>query len=104
MDLVLEVYEMTKGFPREETYGLVSQLRRAAISVPSNIAEGACNRSADQFRNFLAISIGSLNEIDTQLTLANRIGYVDGQTYSRIQALVDECLAITYGLRRSISR
>jgi four helix bundle protein len=104
MDLVTQIYETTRSFPKEETYGLVSQLRRAAISVPSNIAEGACDRSSDQFRNFLAISIGSLNEIDTQLELAHRIGYLDTHQYNQVQALVDECLAITYGLRRSISR
>jgi four helix bundle protein len=104
MELVTEIYTVTRLFPKEETYGLVSQLRRAAISVPSNIAEGACDRSSDQFRNFLAISIGSLNEMDTQLELAHRIGYLDDEKYNEVQALVDECLAITYGLRRSISR
>jgi four helix bundle protein len=52
MDLVVAIYELTKGFPKEETYGLSSQLRRAAISVPSNIAEGACDRSKEQFETF----------------------------------------------------
>jgi four helix bundle protein len=104
MDVVAEVYELTKQFPREETYGLTSQLRRAAVSVPSNIAEGACDRSTDQFRHFLAISIGSLNEIDTQLQLAKRLGYADAANWLRLEELVDECLAVTYGLRRSLSR
>ena len=102
MDLVVSIYETTKLFPKEETYGLVSQLRRASISVPSNIAEGACDRTEDQFRNFLAIAIGSLNEINTQLELAFRIGYIDEVAYDRLQSKVDECLAVTYGLRRSI--
>jgi four helix bundle protein len=65
MDLVEEVYELTKTFPREEIYGLTSQLRRAAISVPSNIAEGAAGRSRVQFKNYLSVSIGLLNELAT---------------------------------------
>src|SRR5688500_5091257 len=94
MDLVVSVYEMTKSFPKEETYGLVSQLRRAAISVPSNIAEGACVRSDEQFRNFLAIAIGSLNEINTQLEVALRVGYLNEDVHSEVQKQVDECLAL----------
>jgi len=103
MDLVVAIYEITKSFPKEETYGLVSQLRRAAISVPSNVAEGACDRSTEQFRNYLSIAIGSLNEINTQLELSHRIGYIDAQIYDQIQVLVDECLAVTYGLKRSLT-
>ncbi len=102
MDLVVSVYEITKTFPKEETYGLVSQLRRAAISVPSNIAEGACDRSNEQFRNFLAIAIGSLNEMNTQLELAFRVGYLNETHHIAIQKKVDECLALSYGLRRSL--
>lgn len=63
MDLVEEIYDLTKRFPREEVYGLTSQLRRAAISVPSNIAEGAAGRSPVQFKNYLSVAIGSLNEL-----------------------------------------
>ncbi|HEU4594951.1 MAG TPA: four helix bundle protein, partial [Pyrinomonadaceae bacterium] len=58
MELVVLIYDLTKRFPREETYGLRSQIRRAAISVPSNISEGAAGRSTDQFKNFLGIAIG----------------------------------------------
>lgn len=102
MDLVEAIYNITKNFPKEETYGLMSQLRRAAISVPSNIAEGAADRTPEQFRNFLSISIGSLNEINTQLELAYRIGYLRQDTHDKAQQMVDECLAITYGLRKSL--
>ena len=102
MELVVSIYELTKAFPKEELYGLTSQLRRAAVSVPSNIAEGACDRSADQFRNFLSIAIGSLNEINTQLEVAYRVGYISDKTHTEIQGLLDECLAVTYGLRKSI--
>jgi four helix bundle protein len=102
MDLVVSVYQLTKTFPREETYGLTSQMRRAALSVPSNIAEGACDRSTEQFRNFLSIAIGSLNELNTQLEVAFRVGYLPEINHNEIQSLVDECLAVTYGLKKSL--
>jgi four helix bundle protein len=102
MNLVEEIYEITRRFPREEIYGLTSQLRRAAVSVPSNIAEGAAGRSPVQFRNYLTVTIGSLNELATQIEIARRIGYLDPSASRSTEALVDECLAITYGLRRSI--
>jgi four helix bundle protein len=104
MNLVVAIYDVTRSFPKEETYGLVSQLRRASISVPSNIAEGAADRTVDQFRNFLSIAIGSLNEINTQLELAFRIGYLDERTHDELQGSVDECLAITFGLKRSLGQ
>jgi four helix bundle protein len=102
MDLVEKIYELSKRFPRDEVYGLTSQVRRAAVSVPSNIAEGAAGRSSVQFRNYLSVAIGSLNELDTQLEIAQRVGYVDAAAISETVALVDECLAVTYGLRRSL--
>lgn len=102
MDLVQRVYEISKKFPREEIYGLTSQIRRAAVSVPSNIAEGAAGRSTVQFRNYLSVAIGSLNELETQLEIALRIGYLDRSTFDEADALADECLAVTYGLRKSI--
>ena len=102
MDLAVEIYEITKKFPKEEIYGLTGQLRRAAVSVPSNIAEGAADRTTQQFSNFLSNSIGSLNEIDTQLELGLRLGYLPKNDYDRLFKLLDECLALTYGLRKSL--
>jgi len=102
MELVEKLYELTNTFPREEIYGLSAQIRRAAVSVPSNIAEGAAGRSSVHFRNYLLVAIGSLNEIATQLEIAYRIGYLNVVKFANAEALVDECLAITYGLRRSI--
>lgn len=102
MELVVMIYTLTKRFPKEEIYGLTSQLRRAAVSVPSNISEGAAGRSIDQFRNFLGIAIGSLNEVSTQLEIAWRVGYLDETASCEAQRLVDECLALTYGLKKSI--
>src|SRR5215213_11832304 len=88
MELVVFIYGLTKSFPREETYGLTSQLRRAAVSVPSNISEGAAGRSPGHFKNFLSIAIGSLNELSTQLEIANRIGYLDLTAHDKAQGLV----------------
>lgn len=102
MDLVVAIYSATKNFPKEEIYGLTSQLRRAAVSVPSNIAEGAADRTKQQFSNFLSNAIGSLNEIDTQFDVAFRLGYITEDVYLHLYEILDDCLAITYGLRKSL--
>jgi len=77
MDLAEDLYRITKGFPKEETYGLTVQLRRAAVSVPSNIAEGKGRASDKELCQFLCHSRGSLFEIETQINLAQRLGYLD---------------------------
>ena len=104
MDFVVRIYELTRKFPKEELYALPSRLRRAAVSGPSNIAEGAAGRTQQQFSSYLSNAIGSFNEIDTQLELALRRGYVTGTEYDRSFQAFDECLALTYGLRKSVSR
>src|SRR5262245_42206641 len=101
MDFAVSVYELTREFPQEELYALTSQLRRAAVSAPSNIAEGAAGRSRQQFSNYLSNAIGSLNEIDTQLELAQSLGYLSNADYKRLYQALDECLALTYGLKKS---
>jgi len=85
MDLVVKIYDLTKAFPRDEIYGLTSQIRRASVSVPSNISEGAAGRSSQQFRNYLSVAIGSLNEISTQLEIAYRVGYLDRSKLSELK-------------------
>ena len=75
MDLVEMVYKITSHFPKEETYGLTSQLIRAVVSVPSNIAEGQGRSSVNDFRRFLAISHGSIREVETQILIAERLHY-----------------------------
>jgi four helix bundle protein len=79
MALVLDVYRCTQAFPKIETYGLTSQLRRAAVSVPSNIAEGQARRSTGEFKQFLGNARGSLAEVDTQLLIARDLGYLENQ-------------------------
>jgi len=74
--LAKAVYKLTEKFPRQETYALADQIRRAVVSVPSNIAEGQARKAPGDFRRFLHISLGSLAEVDTQLVLAQEFGYV----------------------------
>ena len=103
MDFAVNIYQLTSNFPQKELYGLTSQLRRAAVSAPSNIAEGAAGRTEQQFSNYLSTAIGSLNEIDTQLELARRLEYMTGADYDRLYQFLDECLALTYGLRKAVN-
>ena len=79
MDFVLEVYRVTNMFPKDEKFGLTSQLRRCAISIPSNISEGAGRATNNQFRYFLEIAMGSCNEAQTQLELSFRFNYLSKQ-------------------------
>lgn len=79
MTLVKGIYRLTADFPKEETYGLVSQIRRAAVSIPSNIAEGAARNSNKEFIQFLYISLGSLAELETQLLLSKELGFLENE-------------------------
>jgi len=103
MDFAVNIYEVTRDFPQTELYALTSQLRRAAVSAPSNIAEGAAGRTRQQFSNYLSNAIGSLNEMDTQLELSLRLGYLAGTDYAPLWQALDECLALTYGLKKSVN-
>jgi four helix bundle protein len=75
MDIVVDIYGITKDFPKDEIYGLTSQIRRAAVSIPSNIAEGAARNTDKEFMQFLYISLGSASEVETQLLLAQRLQF-----------------------------
>jgi len=76
LDVVEFIYQITGAFPKEEQFGLTSQLRRAAVSIPSNIAEGAARNSKREYLQYLYISLGSLAEVETQLLIAKRLGYM----------------------------
>lgn len=103
MVLVTEVYGLTRTFPREEIYGLTSQIRRAAASVPANIAEGQGRRLGREFHQFLGNARGSLMELDTQLELALRVGYINVEQHTTIRAKLDEVGRVLNGLMRSIT-
>jgi four helix bundle protein len=90
VDLAVETYRLSGTFPRSEVYGLVSQIRRAAVSIPSNIAEGAARRTTRDFLAFLHVARGSLAEVETQLLIAQRVGAVPPNACSALQVLVDE--------------
>jgi len=90
MDLVCLVYEATRAFPKEELYGLTSQIRRAVVSVPSNIAEGQARKSTAEFRNFLSFARGSMAEVETQLILARRLNYLQETQLHEIMSIHEE--------------
>lgn len=88
MELAEKIYQLTADFPKDEQYGIVSQLRRSAVSVPSNIAEGAARTSNKEFLQFLSIAMGSLSEIETQLLLSRRFNYLDDHpVFNDIEAI-----------------
>lgn len=91
MDFVVKIYEVSADFPKEEKYGLISQLRSCAVSIPSNISEGAGRGTNRQFKRFLEFSMGSANEAQTQIELANRVKYLEK---SIADSLIDEALQI----------
>ena len=102
MTLAEAVYRETAVFPIDERYGLTSQMRRAAVSIPSNIAEGQGRRSSDhEFVRFLGIALGSVCELETQLELAERLQMLGSDSAARLRLLVDEVGRIIGGLRRS---
>jgi four helix bundle protein len=102
MDLGIEVYRLTKTFPESERFGLISQLRRASVSVASNIAEGYGRGTTADYIRFLRASRGSLYEIDTQLLLAVRLEYIPKSAYDEILERLNECGRILAGLIRSL--
>lgn len=103
MDLVEMIYQVTKSFPKDEQYGLTNQLRRAAVSIPSNIAEGQARNSTAEFKNFLSIARGSLAEVDTQLLIAERLGYIQPEKLREILELQIEINKMTNSLMSKLA-
>ncbi len=102
MDLVEIIYSLTRGFPKEELYGLTSQMRRSAISIPSNIAEGQGRGSKPDFARFLSIAYASIRELETQLLIAQRLGYLSQERLLPALNLCDEIGRLTTGLRKKL--
>ena|SRR5919106_964783 len=104
MDFVVEIYKATEGLPSQEIYGLTNQIRQAAVSIPCNIAEGAARQTRKEFTNFLHIAQGSLSEVDTQVDIAHRLGYLDTErckSFDNKMAPIDKMLT---GLIRHLSK
>ena len=102
MDFVESAYAATNRFPREETYALTGQIRRAVVSVPSNIAEGQGRRLSKEYLYFLANARGSLLEVDTQLEIAVRLRYLPTDKYTELKKQLDEIARMLNGLMRSV--
>lgn len=90
MDLVVEIYELTKSFPTEEKFGLISQMRRCAVSIPSNIAEGRRRKSIGDYSRFLFFAFGSAAELETQLELSLRLKFCNNERAEKAGALLVE--------------
>jgi four helix bundle protein len=104
MDLAVLVYRTCTTLPRHEVFGLIAQLRRAATSVPSNIAEGYARSSRNEYLYFLSVTRGSLAELDTQLVLAQRIGYLAENEASELQMRIDEVGRILHAVVAGLHR
>jgi len=104
IDLTVEIYKLSETFPRIEVYGLASQMRRASVSIPSNIAEGAARQTKKEFINFLHMAQGSLSELDTQLVIASKLGYFSEEVYGEIDIRLETISKMLTGLIRSLKR
>ena len=100
--LAVAIYRGTGDWPASERYGMVSQIRRAAVSITANIAEGSAKRGNREFRRFLDIAIGSLAEVQVYLLLAKELGYLSRAAWGELEALRDHAEMLTWGLYRSI--
>ena len=102
MDLVVRCYEVSADFPKSETYGLTSHLRRAAVSVPANIAEGHGRGTPKSFVSFIWIANGSLTELETHILIAERLGYLQSESTAPVLQAAREIGRMLVGLRRSL--
>lgn len=102
IDLTVEVYKATENFPKEEKFGLTSQIRRSAVSIPSNISEGAGRNTKGEFRQFLGIANGSSYELQTQLIISNRLELLDDETVKPLLNEIDELQKMNYKLQQTL--
>jgi four helix bundle protein len=102
--LVITIYRATKTWPRQEQYGLISQIRRAAVSIAANIAEGSGKRGPREFRRFLDMALGSVAEIHVYLVLSKELGFLTPAEWGELEALRDHTGRLTWGLARSLDR
>ncbi|MBU0622373.1 MAG: four helix bundle protein [Gammaproteobacteria bacterium] len=103
VDFAVLIYQLTAAFPKHEVYGIVSQMQRAVVSIPSNIAEGKERQSDRDFARFLAIALGSLAELETQLLIAQRLGYLDEFDWQEATAQADEIGKMLRSLHKKLN-
>lgn len=99
--LAFQIYLVSRNFPKEEQYGLISQLRRAAVSVPTNLAEGTGRRGKNETKQFANIALGSLAETEYLLEFCKRLNFISSEEYSRLDFLCDEVSALLWGFYKS---
>jgi four helix bundle protein len=104
MDLVVFVYTLTAYFPKEEKYGLISQIQRCAVSIPSNLAEGSGSVSDKEFQHFISISMGSAFELETQVVLAFRFKYINQEQMAAFEAMLRPVQKMAFGLYNSLEK
>lgn len=102
IDMVVDVYGALRQYPGEEKFNLVSQMQRAAVSIPSNIAEGCSRESSPAFKQFLSIALGSAYELETQLIISNKLNYLQEESYSVLHSKLVEVQKMTTGLMNSL--
>jgi four helix bundle protein len=103
VDLAVNVYKVTSSFPPDKRFGLTSQSRRAAVSVPSNIAEGAGRNSNKEFNNFLGIANGSSYELQTQLIISNKLGLISSESTDELVNQITELQKMTYAFQQKLT-
>jgi len=104
INLVQNIYEITKSFPKAEDYGLTSQIRRSAVSIPANIAEGAARQTKKEFIQFLHMAQGSLSELDTHMEIALKLDYVQENSINEISVIMNDIDKMTTGLIKSLKK
>lgn len=103
IDFVTSVYKLTEDYPKTEIYGLTNQIRRAVVSIPSNIAEGAARTSKKEFSHFLSISLGSLSEVETQLIISRNLNMLANEPFENLNSQLIEIRKMIIGLKKSLS-
>ena len=104
IDLTVDVYKATSSFPSDERFGLISQSRRSAVSIPSNIAEGAGRNSKKEFANFLGIANGSSYELQTQLVISNRLSLLGDDVLNNLLGQIDELQKMNYAFQQTLNK
>jgi len=104
MEMTASVYTLTESFPEREKFGLISQMRRSAVSIPSNIAEGAGRNSDKEFSNFLSIALGSAFELETQLLLSVKLNFVKEENTKKLISDLDSICKMLHALKKRLSK